>query len=272
MRYEDFKLPSTFAQEHMYYSDGIGIQDSIDFRIERQSFRNNLLVYVEEGTFYVEQNGFHKLRTGDALVMRLSERHKYYSSQSDVAIVLWMHFGYKGEESLLSYIEEEVGLPYQPDAASAKEALKACIHASKTDESQREYVYSEMIYKCLLNCCQQINRNKVMSEKTSKSVFDVLVTAYIQKHLNSKPVLNDFAEACGFSKFHFIRLFKQYYGCTPIDYIYRRKIEYSKAQLSYTGDPIGLIAEKLGFESQSHYARVFKKHVGITPSQHRKSK
>lgn len=272
MGYADFRVPSTFAQRHLYYSDGIGIENKGDFRIERQSFRNNLLLYVVKGTFYVKQKGYHQLKAGDAMVMRLNEAHSYYSSHQDVATILWMHFGHREEDVLLKYIEEEVGLPYITGHSAIKASLVRCLQVSKGNGQEREYVYSEAIYQALVKVCAHINNDRIIRDLSPESLFKQEAEAYVHRHMQDKPSLDDFAASCGFSKYHFTKLFNKYYGCSPIYYIYKMKIDYSKSQLSYTSDSIGLIASNLGFDHQSHYARLFKSHVGITPSAHRKSR
>lgn len=227
-------------------------------------------MYVTEGTLFVEQNGLHRLGAGEMIVMRLSEPHKYYSSKQDVATILWMHFGYNGSIELLNYIENEMSLPFvAKKSLDAKRHIESCLDASKNNMPNREYVYSEMIYKTLLLLSQIVNINKVNNDQSTKSNFIRLVNAYINDHLMEKPHLDKFAKTCGISKYHFIKLFNRYFNCTPINYFYKMKVENSKSQLSYTGEPIGLIAFNLGFDSQSHFSRVFKRFVGMSPSHYR---
>ncbi|MBP5405427.1 MAG: helix-turn-helix transcriptional regulator [Clostridia bacterium] len=56
------------------------------------------------------------------------------------------------------------------------------------------------------------------------------------------------------------------------DYIQKRKIEEGKRALRYTDRPAVNIALYLGFSSQSHFSRVFKKHAGVTPNEYRNEK
>lgn len=269
MNYGDFRQPSDFAQKHLYFTDGIGIQDSSEFYIERKSFRNNLLMYVADGVMHIEQNGYHQVKAGELVVMRLGDQHKYYSDKKDVAVLYWMHFGYHGNDGLLEYIEDTVGLPFVVKAETMKDQLMTCIRTSQDQLDEREYVYSEMVYKMLLALNRKVNETIIDLEEKEDTDFKKLVVAYVNQHIMDKPDLEAFAKACGFSKYHFIKKFKNHYGCTPINYLYKVKIDYSKNQLSYTNLPIGHVATDLGFESQSHFARVFKNHVGITPSSHR---
>ena len=53
------------------------------------------------------------------------------------------------------------------------------------------------------------------------------------------------------------------------DYILREKTEEAKKLLRHTDKPILAVSEYLGFSSQSHFTRVFKKITGLTPGKYR---
>ncbi len=67
------------------------------------------------------------------------------------------------------------------------------------------------------------------------------------------------------------RLFKRVHGCTPIQYLNRLRI--GKAKLLIEGNSIHHytiteIAEKSGFSDVSYFSRVFREHMGFSPSQY----
>jgi len=239
MQYSDFKVPSIFAQQHLFYSDGIGIETHDKFKIDRQSFRNNLFMYVLKGTLYVEQKGIHRLGAGDIVVMRLSEPHKYYTSSSDVATILWMHFGCVSSPELMNYIESEVGLPYVTKDESIRQNIETCLEASKEHSIRREYIYSTMTYKSLLSLCEQINKRSIMVDSSLKSEFVMKINAYIERHMEDKPVLGDMANACDISKYHFTKLFKTYLGQSPIHYFYKSRLKDAKVDSVTRENPLG---------------------------------
>lgn len=264
-QYADFRTPSDFARQYLFYTDGMGVVNKSKLHIDRQSFRNNVFMYVIEGSIYVEQNGFHHLGSGDMVVMRLSEAHRYYATADVVTTVIWMHFADINHPELLDYIEGKAGLPYVDSVPEVRAAIEGCHNASKNNADDRESTYSSQIYQALLCLTQRIRQSEHTRDTTAEEAFVNKVRAYIDAHIHEKPELDRFAEACGFSKYHFIRLFKQYLGETPIRYYYRCKVEHSKGRLIYTGESITSIAISLGFDSQSHYSRTFSKVVGKSP-------
>jgi AraC-like DNA-binding protein len=71
-------------------------------------------------------------------------------------------------------------------------------------------------------------------------------------------------EAC-FSKFHFIRLFKQIYGMTPHQYLISVRLDEAK-QLLTKGLTVSDVCIAVGFESLSSFSSLFKDVVGVTPT------
>jgi len=77
--------------------------------------------------------------------------------------------------------------------------------------------------------------------------------------------LDNIADEAYFSKFHFIRLFKNIYGKTPHQYLTAVRIE--KAMLLLLANKaVSEVCFAVGFESISSFGSLFKRIVGITPS------
>lgn len=93
----------------------------------------------------------------------------------------------------------------------------------------------------------------------------------IEHRLRDKVSLAHLAKQASVSQAHFSRVFKQFTGMTPTDYICARRIILSKEQLMHSDHTMAVIAESCGFDSLPHFYRMFKKHTGMTPANYRKS-
>jgi AraC family transcriptional regulator len=93
---------------------------------------------------------------------------------------------------------------------------------------------------------------------------------YIEEHLDAELSLDDLAAAVHLSPYHFARLFKTSTGLPPHQYVITRRVERAK-QLLRGGDDLSLaqVAVRAGFWDQGHFARHFKRLVGVTPKQFR---
>ncbi len=77
--------------------------------------------------------------------------------------------------------------------------------------------------------------------------------------------LDNIADEACFSKFHFIRLFKNIYGKTPHQYLVSVRIE-KAIQLLRANKAVSEVCFSVGFESVSSFGSLFKRIVGSSPS------
>lgn len=96
-----------------------------------------------------------------------------------------------------------------------------------------------------------------------------LAQEYILNNLNNEIKLEDIARVSGISQFHFIRIFKAYFGETPFEFM-RRKRALLSLELLEKMTSITDIALEVGFDSSSSFNKFFKKKLNITPSHFRK--
>lgn len=87
---------------------------------------------------------------------------------------------------------------------------------------------------------------------------------FIDAHYMQAIDLDNIAEEASFSKFHFIRLFKQAYGRTPHQYLICVRIETAK-QLLQNNIPVTDVCFEVGFESPGSFSSLFKKLTGLSP-------
>src|SRR5258708_21658072 len=88
---------------------------------------------------------------------------------------------------------------------------------------------------------------------------------FIDTHYADKIDLDNIADEAYFSKFHFIREFKNIYRKTPHQYLISVRIEKTLGLLM-AGNPVSEVCYAVGFESLSSFSRLFKRIVGVTPS------
>lgn len=89
---------------------------------------------------------------------------------------------------------------------------------------------------------------------------------YIEEHLNEKIGLSELSNVSLFSPWYSYRLFQQYTGLTPADYI--RRLRLAKAALRIKNEHIRMIdaAFDLGFGSVDGFTRAFTREFGMCPS------
>lgn len=82
--------------------------------------------------------------------------------------------------------------------------------------------------------------------------------------------INELAANINYSPNYLCTIFKKYMGCTMQEYLTAKKIDYATQLLLCTDDSVYTIAQKVGFNSQGHFAIIFKNIHKCSPSTYRK--
>ena len=93
--------------------------------------------------------------------------------------------------------------------------------------------------------------------------------AYIHEHQTEEIKLGQVAKAVNMSSFYFCKTFKKISGINFTDYVARLRIEKSKNLLLNPNLRVSEIAFEVGFQSLTHFNRVFKKILGQSPTDYR---
>ncbi len=94
---------------------------------------------------------------------------------------------------------------------------------------------------------------------------------FINQNQDGAICLASVAKAVNTSTFYFCKLFKRATGLTFTDYLARVRIEKAKTLLLNPNRRVSEVAYDVGFQSLTHFNRVFRKIVGASPSSYRQS-
>ncbi|MFA9378315.1 MAG: helix-turn-helix domain-containing protein [Lachnotalea sp.] len=124
-----------------------------------------------------------------------------------------------------------------------------------------EYRYAQMV--------QDLSEAK--SEKNSKYMnpYTDKCKAYIFSHLHEKISIHDMAIKLNVRDNYLSEVFQKYENMTLTDYIHKEKIKLTQNLLIYSRYTYSEIATYLGFYSQSHLGKLFKKQTEMTLRQYR---
>jgi AraC family transcriptional regulator len=89
--------------------------------------------------------------------------------------------------------------------------------------------------------------------------------------LENPPSVQELAAAAAVSPFHFHRIWRALTGETVARTILRLRLEASEELLTRSGTSVTDTAGLLGFGTPQSFARAFRRHFGITPSEHRRA-
>lgn len=130
-------------------------------------------------------------------------------------------------------------------------------------------IYSRLVQLCALVSDAFADRK---NENSDRKIPPTLKTAlkYISENYLSLDDTKKIAEHCHISVSYLCRLFKNTLGTTPIEYINNQKLSHAKYMLK-NGHNVTDTCYASGFNSYNYFISIFKKNVGQTPSEYRKS-
>lgn len=136
-----------------------------------------------------------------------------------------------------------------------------------------------IIMKKVEKCIKEMHHN-VLSDNILHSDLGTASTDqimhnlehYLETHITETITHQSLSSKYGFSAAYISKLFKNYRGMTPTEYLTQLRLE--KAKLLIQTNPSLLtknIAALSGFSDPYYFSKIFKKHVGMTPKEYKKS-
>ncbi|RKN75986.1 helix-turn-helix domain-containing protein [Paenibacillus ginsengarvi] len=91
----------------------------------------------------------------------------------------------------------------------------------------------------------------------------------LEEHIRTNVTITDLAGRLGLSRTQFTKIFTRVYGISPRQFVSRQKLNMAKTMIVNSDEPIGAIANQLGFSNINHFSRQFRRWVGKPPSHYR---
>lgn len=119
----------------------------------------------------------------------------------------------------------------------------------------------------LCHCyCEEIGSK----QKASAHIVINESLKYIREHLELNESVADYAKQVHLSTSYYSNLFKKVTGQSVLQFVVNEKMERAKCLL-LQGIPLHEVAAAVGYEERSYFSDVFKKRVGMTPTEFRKA-
>ncbi|MGO4696868.1 hypothetical protein BK120_24660 [Paenibacillus sp. FSL A5-0031] len=212
---------------------------------------------IESQTLYPQKN--------DVYLLTKNSYHKYYSSEENPWVKIWVVFNGDFAESLFKhYLPADTYIVKDCNILSYMNEIINIASAKQKNYSDITDEISVIVLKIILHLKNHLE-NKVLSiPERIKQCLDLNIENAID--------INDVSLQLGYSKNYIIKLFRECYGITPYTYFRNRKIELAKQYLLNTNLNINEISTKLNFADQHYFSSSFKAIAGITPSEYRKNR
>ena len=250
-----------------------------DFYFKGESHDFWEMIYVEKGTLTVaEDENIYELSSGQAIFHAPMEFHRFWAKKTKPATVFKIisfdletsieHNLADGVFSIKGRLKELFENAYM----QADNSFKHDVFVSKKEQNNpvNEVLSIKMLEIFLLS---------VISDSSPEYAKDVTLPAqrygevisFMNEHICENMLLEDISLGTHISASYIKKLFKIYAGCGVMHYFTRLKIIYSLKLISH-GMSVKEISEKMSFSNPNYFTAVFKREMGILPTQYRKNK
>jgi len=229
------------------------------------------LLYIAKGkgVFSSKTSGMWQVKEGYMFLLFPGEWHTYMPDESTGWNEYWIGFNGKIMEDWVKagFFSKEnpvfnVGLNEELISL-----YKRAIIIADSQEASYQQALSGIVCN-LVSMSIYLSRNKDFSKA---NITEQINKVKIAIHENINTITPEkLAETIYMSYSKFRKIFKEYTGFAPSQYIQEVKMNMAKEMLTHTSKPIKEIAFELGYENKDYFFTIFKKVTGFTPITYRK--
>lgn len=264
--------PGALALGQPYYCMESGLfYAQARFAASRSVKDGTFLFYTLEGAGLIEQGDSRVLlEPGMAVVLSGGEMERCCTAPGQT---LWHHYwalvGGSGVQSLDPILCPDKRLcPLPLPRAGAEPLWQALLDGTQEETAESAVALALVIHRLLAQMARQ-QLNSESGDANRQLIRDAV--AYIRTHFAEPLCLDGLLSNAHISKSYFLRLFRQYMGTTPYNFLLCYRITQAKELLVQTDLPVGTVAHQVGFGDESNFSTRFTAMVGQSPLRYRKS-
>ncbi len=232
----------------------------------------NKLYFITDGGCILEMDGkTYRLRRGDMVLIPRGKKHSMRHTEKRHLEKFFLHFALElpGGINFFDTPDFADNAPVVSCANDFDFVFSVFSDLISDHMARNRLAHLTHLHAATLSAVS-VYIDKKMTEARDGNVSFAEVIARMQSTPGGLE-LKSLADMMFLSPEYFVRKFKAVYGISPMKYYDRLRIDHATAairegQLSFTE-----IAESLGIEDPAYFSKFFKKHVGITPGEYRRT-
>lgn len=204
------------------------------------------------------------------VLYRPREMQKYEYYAIDQTEVYWVHFTGSDVTNLLRKYEIPIKehVFYTGTSPEYQWIFRQMIQELQNCRENYQMLLTMLLGQIFIHINRQLKEgNKATSymlEETERA------TRYFSENYNKPICIEEYAESRHVSACWFIRQFKHYTGMPPMQYILSIRIANAQNLLETTAYTVSEIAAIVGYDNPLYFSRLFKKQLGMSPTEYRK--
>ena len=261
----------TFNPEVLYVFDTVNSGPASGKKHTHDFFELSIILSGE--SFYVINDEKHYLVEETVLVLNPGVNHMDYTDEGmkNVQIHIGLrHFNFPGYKRDFLPLESNIiqlGNYKEPFFETCREIIRERNDA----KPGYELVLKALVYKLIVYLFRDdsttLSEDQLLIPDKEKQELVNEIQLYIENHYHEDLSLEQIAHEFYTNSTTLSRLFKQFSGDTPINYLINYRLEKAKnLLLSDTSLSIKDVAKSVGYEDSLYFSKLFKKRFGESPT------
>lgn len=178
--------------------------------------------------------------------------------------------GEMNNNQLISFLNGELELKNRVELPALKELLEELFAVLSAKSDFYGLITYSMLFKAfyIIMTSNGILRTPIKrSTEKNRIIADIL--SRLENNYTQAVTLDSLSATSGYNKKYFCRIFKEYTGKSPLEYINELRLNSACKDMRYNGLSVTAAAFKNGFNDLSYFCRAFKKYTGLTPRQYK---
>jgi len=127
----------------------------------------------------------------------------------------------------------------------------------------------EFFYQLCVSVGRDIGKNGEVFGRQRANV--TMLIEWIEKSFAEKVTLSDMAAVVNVNQQYLCKIFKEFTGSTPVDYLNEVRIDHACFEMSVNRLNATEAAFNTGFNDLSYFSKVFRKYKGMSPTEFKKA-
>lgn len=234
-----------------------------------------IFIYCVKGEGWVafEQGIQVTIPANTLLVIPMHTPHSYGAMETNPWSIYWFHAKGEAVSTFIQDFQMINSTVYIPTTQTVQilHLFNQCYDTLLyKGYSLKHHIYVSQTMRYLLGSIVLLRGESHQDQQ--KQEYTERAIQYMFERIHASVTLDEIAQHIHLSKPHFIYLFKQVTGYSPIDYFLRLKIQRACQYLDLTDQSVKEVSWRIGIHDPYYFSRVFHKIMGLSPTNYRKMK
>ena len=255
-----------------YSPHGISVNEGVKTNSSLHNHKDIEFKYIlnDSGSRVIVGNNEYVAKKGDFITANSGIPHAYISDMPfDYVTIIF------ATETWISYGIDVNSIRFREYIRD--EYIDGLLTTIVTEHRAKSPFYKIRVNNCLTELAIHMLRNYTEKElapsvNVSRAQLSLVseINEFIAHNYQRRLSIEEIADELGFNKSYMMRTYKKVTSMTILEKLYTVRCNHAMERLSNHKKSITEIAYLSGFESPSHFGKIYKKHTGLSPSEFRK--